>query len=112
MVVHAVPSGDVWSWNALPYAASQLSTTWLMACVPPRSTWIHCGSLNPLDQRVPVFPSTAFAGPRPAFSLDDEVAGWPWDSRVPLPPPPIAVGDGVGEVPVADGATETSSEDR
>ena len=34
-----------------------------MACVAPRSTLSHCGSLNALDQRVPVLPSTAL--PRP-----------------------------------------------
>src|SRR5690348_17132885 len=82
IVVHVLALSETWIWNAVPYAASQLSTTWVMLAVAPRSTWIHCGSLNPLDQRVPVLPSTAFAGPRLAFSLDDEVAGRPCDSRV------------------------------
>ncbi|MFD0592080.1 hypothetical protein ACFQZ4_05540 [Catellatospora coxensis] len=36
-----------------------------------RSTWIHCGSLNPLDQRVPVLPSNAALAGVPAFSADD-----------------------------------------
>src|SRR5258708_23442002 len=89
MVVQVVPSGDVWIWKAFAYAASQFRTTWLMACVAPRSTCSHCGSLKALDQRVPVFPSTAFAAESPAFSSDDAVAGWPWDSSVP------AVADGV-----------------
>ena len=43
----------------MAYAASQFRTTWQIDCVLPRSTWSHCGSLNALDQRVPVLPSTA-----------------------------------------------------
>ena len=82
MVVQVLPSGEVCSWNARAKAASQLSTTRLTACDAPRSTWIHCGSLKALDQRVPLLPSTAFAGPKLAFSVDELVAGWPWDSRV------------------------------
>src|SRR5258706_3998634 len=49
--------------------------TWPIDWVAPRSTWIHCGSLKALDQRVPVFPSTALPGTRVVFSLDEEVAG-------------------------------------
>src|SRR6266568_2310796 len=86
MVVQLVPSVDVWIWKALAYAASQFRATWLMVCVAPRSTSSHCGSLNALDQRVPVLPSTAFEAGYPAPSSDDAVAGWPWDSRVPDPP--------------------------
>src|SRR5689334_22441704 len=82
------PSADVWSWNALPYAASQFSTTWLSEWVEPRSTCSHCGSLNALDQRDPVLPSVAFAAAVPGASVEDAVVGWPWDSSVPLPPPP------------------------
>ena len=54
-----------------------------MAAVAPRSTWIHCGSLNALDQRVPALPSTAFAAAVPAFSVDEAVAGLPWEIRGP-----------------------------
>src|SRR5258707_586266 len=45
-----------------------------MLCVDPRSTSSHCGSANADDQRVPVFPSTAFAAGVPAFSVEDAVA--------------------------------------
>ena len=58
-VVQDVPSSDTWIWKALPYAASQRSTTWSIVAFAPRSTWSHCGSLKALDQRVPVSPSTA-----------------------------------------------------
>src|SRR5690348_10613071 len=74
MLVQLVASVDTWIWNALPYAASQLSTTWQMLYVAPRSTCIHCGSENALDHRVPVLPSTARFGPVPAFSLPELVA--------------------------------------
>ena len=57
--VQFVPSGDVWIWNALPYAVSQFSVTWQIVWLEPRSTCSHCGSENALDQRVPVLPSTA-----------------------------------------------------
>src|SRR5690349_1495983 len=83
MFVHVVPSGDVWIWNAVAYAVSQLRTTWLIVADAPRSTCSHCGSLNALDQRVPVLPSTALDAGLPAFSVDDAVAGLPCDSRVP-----------------------------
>ncbi len=43
----------------------------------PRSTWSHCGSLNALDQRVPVLPSVAFDGGYAALSVDDAVVGLP-----------------------------------
>jgi hypothetical protein len=52
-----------------------------MVAVAPRSMLSHCGSLNVLDQRVLVFPSTAADAGVDAFSLDEEVAGLPWDSR-------------------------------
>src|SRR5260370_194516 len=61
-------------------------TTWVIVCVAPRSTSSHCGSLKALDHRVCRFPSTAFDGGYPGLSSDDAVAGWPWDSRVPVPP--------------------------
>src|SRR6266851_4594661 len=73
--VQFVPSGDVWIWNALPYAASHCSTTWVIEALAPRSTCSHCGSLNALDQRVAVLPSTAFAAGNVAFSTDDAVVG-------------------------------------
>lgn len=53
-----------------------------MVAREPRSTWSHCGSLNALAQRVPVLPSTAAAAGVPAFSVDEAVAGRPWESRV------------------------------
>src|SRR6516164_751539 len=46
-----------------------------MLCVLPRSTSSHCGSEKALDQRVPVFPSTAFDAGKPEFSSDEAVAG-------------------------------------
>src|SRR5215469_12300344 len=46
-----------------------------MVCVEPRSTWIHCGSENCDDQRVPVFPSTAFEAGNAELSRDEAVAG-------------------------------------
>src|SRR5450755_1558511 len=76
IVVHVVPSGEVWIWNALPKAASQFSVTWQMAWLDPRSTCTHCGSENALDQRVAVFPSKALAAGKVAFSSEDAVAGW------------------------------------
>ncbi len=51
-----------------------------MVAVAPRSTWSHCGSLNALDQRVPVLPSTAAEAGVPAFSVEDAVAGLPCES--------------------------------
>jgi hypothetical protein len=87
MLVQFEPSGDTWIWYARPNAASQLSVTWLMLYDWPRSTWIHCGSLKPLDHRVPVLPSVAFAGPRLAFSTEDAVVGFPWAMFDPPPPP-------------------------
>jgi hypothetical protein len=53
-----------------------------MLAVAPRSTWIHWGSVNALDQRVPVLPSTAAEAGVPAFSVEEAVAGRPCDSRV------------------------------
>jgi hypothetical protein len=80
-VVQAVPSAEVWIVKARAYAPSQVRTTRLIAAVEPRSTRIHCGSLNALDQRVPGLPSTAADAGAPAPSVDDAVAGRPWDSR-------------------------------
>ena len=56
-------------------AASQASTTWSTRADEPRSIWIHCGSLNVLDQRVPGSPSTAAVAAKAAFSLLDAVTG-------------------------------------
>src|SRR4051794_15839300 len=53
-----------------------------MVAVAPRSTCSHCGSLNALDQRVPVSPSTAAAADEAAFSEEEAVAVLPCDSRV------------------------------
>src|SRR6266851_5137817 len=80
--VQFTASGDVWIWNAVAYAASHCSTTWVIEALAPRSTCSHCGSANALDQRVLGFPSTAFAAGNVAFSVDDAVAGLPCDSRV------------------------------
>ena len=66
----------------MAYAASHCSTTWVMEALAPRSTRSHCGSEKALDQRVPVLPSTAFEAGNVAFSVDDAVAGFPWDSSV------------------------------
>src|SRR5688572_16957723 len=82
IVVQAAASGETWIWKARACAASQRSTTWLTAAEAPRSTWIHWGSLNALDQRVPVLPSTALAAGVPAFSVEEALTGRPWDSRV------------------------------
>src|SRR6266849_11063112 len=94
MVVQFVPSAEVWTWNAVAYAASQFSVTWQMACDEPRSTWSHCGSENALDQRVPVLPSTALAAGVPAFSVEDAVAVL-FRARLAVPhvppPPPLPV---------------------
>src|SRR5579859_6531436 len=59
------------------YAASQVSTTWQIVRVAPRSSWIHCGSEKALDHRVPVLPSTALPGGNAPLSVDDAVAGTP-----------------------------------
>jgi hypothetical protein len=47
-----------------------------MACEEPRSASSHCRSENALDQRVPVFPSTAADAGNEAFSTEEAVAGW------------------------------------
>src|SRR5450755_1711991 len=82
MVVQVVPSGEVWIWNAVAYAASQFSTTWLIDALLPRSTCSHCGSLNALDQRVLVLPSTAAEAGNEEFSTEEAVAVFPCDSKV------------------------------
>src|SRR5258705_210305 len=74
MGVQVAASFETWIWNAVAYAASQFSTTWAIVARAPRSTYIHCGSLNRLDQRVPVLPSTAALGAVPAFSDEEAVA--------------------------------------
>src|SRR5918992_1831873 len=104
MVVHVVALPEVWSWKARPYAASQRSTIWLMVAVAPRSTWIHCGSLKALDQRVPVLPSTAADAAVPALSADDAVAGRPCDSRVAA----SASGEGTATTTVAASAVSAT----
>src|SRR5437764_15454723 len=82
MVVQVLLSLDVCSWKALPYAASHVRVTELIAAVAPRSTVSHCASDQPLDQRVPVSPSTAAEAPKVvAFSVEEANAGRPWDSR-------------------------------
>src|SRR5260370_1390406 len=88
--VQFTASGEVWIWNALPYAVSQFSVTRQIAWLDPRSTWSHCGSLKALDQRVPVLPSNAVDAGNEAFSSDDAVAGWPCDSRTDAAPARLA----------------------
>src|ERR1700727_1786971 len=52
-----------------------------MGCAAPRSTSSHWGSLKSLDQRVPVFPSTALAATQvEPGCTDDAVTRCPWDS--------------------------------
>src|SRR5262245_8971416 len=82
MVVQLEAFAETWIWKDLPYAASQLRTTWLTSAVSPRSIWIHCGSLNALDQRVPLSPSTAAEAGKAAPSLDDAVVGFFRDNSV------------------------------
>jgi len=68
-----VPLAEVCSWKDFAYAFSQYSLTCEIVADWPRSTWIHCGSLKALDQRVPVvLPSNAAAAGVPAFSSDDD----------------------------------------
>jgi hypothetical protein len=104
--VHVVPSGDVWIWNDLPNAVSHCRTTWQIGCDEPRSTWIHCGSLNALDQRVPALPSTAFEAGKLAFSVDDALAGLPTATFV-VPQPAAEAGDAV---PTDTGPASSSSD--
>src|SRR5690349_14651597 len=77
MLVHVLALAETWIWNAEAYAASQLSCTWQIDWLLPRSTCSHCGSLNALDQRLPVLPSTAAEAGVPAFSVEDAVAALP-----------------------------------
>ncbi len=76
----------------------------MIVCVVPRSTWIHCGSLNALDHRVLVLPSVAFVAGVPAFSVEEAVVGRPWARSV--PPPVEAVG--VVETSLVSGETPTA----
>src|SRR5690242_19809217 len=82
MVVLVEPSGEVWIWNAVAYAASHCRTTWVIEALEPRSTCSHCGSENALDQRVPVFPSVAAEAGYDVLCTEDAVVGWPCDSNV------------------------------
>src|SRR6185436_412756 len=56
----------------------------LTACVAPRSTWNHCGSLGLLDQRVEVLPSTPWLGGKPA--RDEEAVAGLFSARLELLP--------------------------
>src|SRR5882762_3013593 len=103
MVVQVTPSGDTWIWYAFAKAFSHCRTTWVIECVAPRSTWIHCGSLDALDQRVAVLPSVAAAAVKPAWS-DDAVVGLP-SARF-VPPPPLL--PGVVETSLVSGDTPTA----
>src|SRR5512138_1560283 len=57
-------SFEIWTSKSAPYAASHASLISLIWKRWPRSTEIHCGSENWLDQRVEASPSTAN---RPAY---------------------------------------------
>ena len=72
----SVPLAEIWIWNARAYARLPLQHDLAdrSACVP-RSTWIHCGSLNALDQRVPALPSTALR--RRACRRSRSTRRWP-----------------------------------
>src|SRR6266849_6519903 len=93
MLVQVVASLEVWIWNAVAYAVSQVSDTPQTVWVPPRSTWSHCGSLKAEDQRVPVLPSTALGAGKATDSWDDAVAVLPWARLVveQVVPPPAGV---------------------
>src|SRR5262245_9728218 len=78
MLVQVDALAETWIWNAVAYAASQVSATWQIELVAPRSTCSHCGSLNWLDHRVPELRSTAAEAGVPAFSTEAAVAGRPW----------------------------------
>ena len=70
-MVQSVPSGETWIWNAVAYAASQSIVTSQIVWLEPRSTCSHWGSLNALDQRVPVLPSTAADAGNDEFSSEE-----------------------------------------
>src|SRR5256885_16238996 len=75
-----------------------------MAAVPPRSTEIHCGSLDWLLHRVVVRPSNAAAGALPpshedAFTgMNCEMTG-PVTPPVPPPPPVVKTWNSHSEYP-------------
>src|ERR1039457_1090165 len=104
MEVQVDPSGEVWIWNALPYAVSQFSVTWQIDWVEPRSTSSHCGSENALDQRVPRLPSTALEAGKPAFSSEEAVAVL-FSARLVVPQLAAAAG---GAVPGSTSPVRTS----
>src|ERR1700709_1475117 len=92
MGVQWVASVDVWSWYAVPNAASQFRTTRHSDWVEPRSTCSHCGSEAALDQRVVVLPPTALDGGKATFSCEEVVAVLPCAMSVlpqPVVPPPL-----------------------
>src|SRR2546421_905620 len=69
-------SSETWIRYALPYAASQRSTTRLRWKLAPRSIRIHCGSEpSLLPHRVLVFPSTAFDPASVELSVELVVTG-------------------------------------
>src|ERR1700676_2441966 len=104
MVVQVDPSGEVWIWNALPYAASQFRTTWQIDWDEPRSTSSHCGSEKALDQRGPRLPSTAAEAGKPAFSSEEAVAVL-FSARLVVPQ---LAADAVGAVPGSTSPVRTS----
>jgi hypothetical protein len=77
-----------------------LSTTRLIVAVPPRSTCSHCGSLNWLDHRVVVRPSSAAAGALPPSHEEADTCA---NSEIGVP-------DGGGPVPVVPKTWNSHSE--
>jgi hypothetical protein len=61
----------------------------VIVAAPPRSTCIHCGSLNWLDQRVVVRPSSAAAGALPP-SHEEAVTFWNSEIGAPAGGWPVA----------------------
>jgi hypothetical protein len=64
-VVQVLPSVESRLWYAVAKALSRCSPTWQTGSAEPRSTCSHWGSLNALDQRVPV-PGSRRAGSPPS----------------------------------------------
>src|SRR4029453_3769919 len=89
-VVQELPLAEARMVKLRAYAASQSSTTEDSVAVEPRAPCGPCGSLNALDQRVPALPSTALDAGKAADSVDEAVAGRPWESRPSAALAPVA----------------------
>src|SRR6185369_3709500 len=84
-------------------AASQAMEKPLIEALAPRSTWIHCGSLQAEDHRVVSEPSIAADAGVPALSTDDAVASAPRAIFV-----SAAANAGSGNITVSRPATSAS----